>query len=240
MIYYFILAIPFILIGAQLVLTNIIVPHFKKKRLVNHLKSRSNWALIEKNEIILKNIYQGTHPKIISKSYRFLHFIRNKEFIYGEINYLSFYTLLEKAQLLEGDCFYDLGSGAGKAVLTAGLFFNLSKSCGIELLPPLHNQANNTLKKAKDWLKQKSSIQFINANFLNYDFFDADVLYVAATCLSDTTWEKLIEKMTQLKPGCRIIVATRTIQHKKFDILYRGIELMSWGLCPVTIYEKKG
>lgn len=234
--YYFLAFIPFILIGYQLAVTNILVPYFKKIKIVNELKTRSNWKLIEKKENILRTLYKGTHSKFLSKLYRFFHFIRSKEFIYGEIHFLSFYSILEKAKLADGEVFYDLGSGAGKAVLTAGLFFNVSTACGIELLPPLYHQANSIHNKVKKYLIHKDSIQFIKANFLNYDFYDADVVYVAATCLNDATWEELIEKMNQLKVGARIIVATRTISNKQFDLFYDGIELMSWGLCPVKIY----
>ena len=86
---------------------------------------------------------------------------------------------------------------------------------------------------------QIENIQFINDSFLDYDFGDADIIYVAATCLNDDTWNLLISKMASLKPSTRIIVATRMIHHEQFECLYQGIELMSWGLCPVKIYKIK-
>ena len=43
--------------------------------------------------------------------------------------------------------------------------------------------------------------------------------------------------MAHLNPGTRIIVATKSIQHVRFEMIYQGIELMSWGLCPVKIYR---
>jgi hypothetical protein len=45
--------------------------------------------------------------------------------------------------------------------------------------------------------------------------------------------------MAGLKPGSRIIVATKNIHHESFEVIYQGIELMSWGLCPVNIYKIK-
>jgi hypothetical protein len=251
MFYYFMLSVPFLLIAYRMLLTNFIVPHIKKKALNNRLKANENWPRIEETENILKNLFKGVHAKMTSITHRSSHFIRDKEFIYGEIDYLSFYTILEKAGASDQDVFYDLGAGAGKAVFTAGLFFNLSKSCGIELLPPLYQQANTQLKKAaqlfkntdneteKKYLKKINSIQFINNNFLDYDFSDASIVYVAATCLGDSTWEKLIQKMANLKPGSHIIVATKNIHHHHFEIVYQGIELMSWGLCPIKIYKIK-
>ncbi len=253
MLYYFIISLPFVFMLTRLFLTNFIIPHFKKKSLYSQMKERCEWPMIERADNILKKIYKGTYAKMTSIIYRHMHLITNNELIYGEIDFLSFFTLLEKTKPQHKEIFYDLGSGAGKAVFTAALFFDLSKSCGIELLPPLYRKANHQLKKASrlfqnskinidvKFLRHVSTILFINDNFLQYDFCDANIIYVAATCLSDTTWEQLINKMADLSPGCRIIVATKSIEHSKFELIYQGVELMSWGLCPVKIYKiKKG
>ena len=246
---YSILVLPFLVMFTWLLLTNVIIPHFKKKALYAQIQARSDGAMIKKTDHFLKHLYKGVHAKIISIIYRRLRCMTDKEFIYGEIDFLSFYTILEKAQPQPTDVFYDLGSGAGKAVFTAALFFDLSKSCGIELLPPLYKKANKLLKKAtllaeklrleagNNYSKQLASIQFINNNFLHYDLHDADIIYIAATCLSDSTWIDSIKKMAELKPGSRIIVATKRIQHENFELIFHGVELMSWGLCPVSIYK---
>lgn len=247
--FYFIIAIPFLLIILKLLLTNILVPHFKKKEQQKQLSLRGDWSSIEKKTQILKALYKKVHAKSSSIRYRLSHLIQNKEFIYGEIDFLSFYTILERTSPSTKDVFYDLGSGSGKAVLSAVLFFNVNKSIGIELLPPLYEQANTQLKKAiqrfeqhdveKEYLPQMERIQFINDSFLHYDFGDADIIYVAATCLTDATWNELISKMAGLKPGSRIIVTTRMIHHEQFESIYQGIELMNWGLSPIRIYKIK-
>lgn len=249
MVYYFIIGIPFLLVILRLVLTNILIPHYKKETLKKQLTQRSDWANIEEKTRILEALYQKVHAKASSIKYRLLHVIRDKEFIYGEIDFLSFYTILERASPSTQDIFYDLGSGAGKSVLSAMLFFNVNKAIGIELLPPLYKQSNTQREKAmqrfqqqdveKEYLPQIERIQFINDSFLHYDFQDADIIYVAATCLTDTTWNALIIKMAGLKPGSRIIVTTRIIDHEQFEAIYQGVELMSWGLCPVRLYKIK-
>lgn len=248
MMYYSIVALPFLFFFSRLFLTNWIVPYFKKRALYRRVKARSDWKVIEKKENILKQLFKNDHAKIASMVYRKMRFILDKEFIYGEIDCLSFYTLFERTEPKPQDIFYDLGSGTGKAVFTVALFFEVSKACGVELLPPLYTKANNTRNKAtllfandssdfgKKTLKSVNTIQFINNSFLDTDFSQATVIYVAATCLNDTTWESLINKMAQLRPGSRIIVATKSIMHPCFELIYKGIELMSWGLCPVRIY----
>lgn len=250
MFYYFIIAIPFLLVILRLLLTNILVPHFQKKEQKNQLNQRADWSNIEKKTRILEVLYKKVHAKSSSIRYRLLHLIQDKEFIYGEIDFLSFYTILERTSPSTKDVFYDLGSGSGKAVLSAILFFNVNKSIGIELLPPLYEQSNTQLEKAiqqfqqhdddeKEYLPQMERVQFFNDSFLYYDFGDADIIYVAATCLSDPTWNELISRMAGLKPGSRIIVTTRMINHEQFESIYQGVELMSWGLCPVRIYKIK-
>lgn len=247
--FYFIITLPFLLVILKLLLTNILVPHFKKIEQKKQLSQKFDWSSLEKKTHILEALYKKVYARSSSIKYRLLHLIQDKEFIYGEIDFLSFYTILERTSPSTKDVFYDLGSGSGKAVLSTMLFFNVNKSIGIELLPPLYEQSNTLLKKAiqrfqqhddeKEYLPQIERIQFINDSFLHYDFGNADIIYVAATCLNEPTWNELISKMAGLKPGSRIIVTTKTIHHKQFESIYQGIELMSWGLCPVRIYKIK-
>jgi SAM-dependent methyltransferase len=230
-------------------LTNFVIPYYKKRALYIQVKNELNWPRIEKIEHFLTNLFRGASGKFTSKIYRYKHFIQDKEFVYGEIDFLSFYCILKKTEPKNAELFYDLGSGTGKAVFCAALFFNLSKSKGIELLQPLHDKADFFLKKAKNYynehlnddehmfLKQINTIELLHDNFLEYDFLDADIIYVAATCLNNVTWENLITKMAKLKPGSRIIVATKSIKHERFQIIYQSVELMSWGLCPIKIYK---
>ncbi len=169
----------------------------------------------------MEALYKKVHGKASSIWYRLLHLIQDNEFIYGEIDFLSFYTILERTSPSTQDVFYDLGSGSGKAVLSAILFFNVKKSIGVELLPPLYAQSNTQLEKAiqrfqqhdveKEYLPQMERIQFINDSFLHCDFGDADIIYVAATCLTDATWNELMSKMAGLKPGSQIIVCRASI-----------------------------
>lgn len=247
MVYYVLISLPLILFFMRLLLTNHLVPYFKRQSLHQSLKTCVNGVWIQNTETFLSDLFKGTHAKISSRIYRAMHRISSKEFIYGEVDILSFYTLLQKTSPKKNDIFYDLGSGAGKAVFTAAFFFELAKSCGIELLPPLYKKACARLEQAEQlcigphpYAKKPSTIQFINDDFLTHDFFDADIIYIAATCLSDPTWRNLTQKMTGLKPGTRIIVATKSIDHPHFETLYEGTDLMSWGLCRVTIYITRG
>lgn len=248
LIWFLIILSPLVIYFGRLLFTQILVPYFKKKSLLEQMSKRSDWPDIRRKVDVLEKLFKSNYTKLTSVVFRCIHRIKSRDFIYGEIDFLSFHNILEKTKPQPNELFYDLGSGAGKAVFAAALYFNFSKSCGIELLEPLHEKASDTLNKTKSmaqsslpeeemaYLKKCSDIEFINDSFLNYDFSDANVLYVAATCLTDTTWESLVKKLANLKQGTRIIVATYTLQHDKFKLIYQGIQLMGWGLCPVKIY----
>ena len=63
---------------------------------------------------------------------------------YGEIATRAFVTALEWCRPSAGDTFIDLGSGTGKAVLTAAAHTAFSSATGVELLKPLHDAAMKT------------------------------------------------------------------------------------------------
>ena len=184
----------------------------------------------------LNSLYKGIPVEEISQNERKRLNLDEDAYICGEIKFLSFYSLLSKANPKSDEIFYDLGSGSGKAVLAAAAYFNFPKTCGIELLPALTTLSQNQLKKAN--LKNPHSIQFINDNFLNYDFTEADIIFVNATCLNYSTWENLVAKFKLLKKGSRLIVTTKKIKDEDFTLTYQGFTSMSWGVNTVNIYVK--
>lgn len=228
-----------------------IIPYLAKIDLNKRIKNHPDWKKLKTTENFLIQLYRKTNSDRISRKERKRLDLEDNEFIYGEIEFLSFFTILSKIKPRSGKVFYDLGCGSGKAVFTAAMFFDLSKACGIELLPGLCTVSNNLIKKAQklvslnntelktSLLRKISRIQFINDNFLNHNIADADIVFINATCLSSSTWELIIEKLGNLKSGSHIIVTTKKILHAEFDILYQSKELMSWGMNSVNIYKKK-
>lgn len=228
-----------------------IKPYFATININQRLKKHPEWKKIKKTEKFLISLYRRTNSYRVSLQERKRLAYQETDYIYGEIEFLTFFTILEKVKPQPGEIFYDLGCGSGKAVFTAALFFDLSKARGIESLPKLYEIANNQLKKSKiliqsydkdfqQFISNKiSHIQFFNENFLNFNFTDADIVFVNATCMSYFTWSLILEKLLLLKPGSRVIVNTKKIKHEKFDLLNQSMELMSWGINSVNIYIKK-
>ncbi len=225
-------------------------PYFIKRALNNRLKEHPQWNDVKKIEALLGKLYRGVNASRLSKKELKRLSIKNDDFVYGEVDFLSFFTLLERCQPKTGEIFYDLGSGSGKAVFSAALFFNLGKAYGIELLHDLYNLSNEQIKKCRSLIKKNDKkyydtiskkvmkINFINRNFLETNIKSADIIYINATCMNPATWDGIIQKLIELKSGSRIIVNTKKIEHERFKLLYSGGELMSWGLGRVRIYIK--
>lgn len=219
-----------------------IKPYFANKVLQAKLKQNPQWKVLLDTERFLYDLYKRVNAKAISKKERKRLAIEDDAFVYGEIEFLPFYTILEKTKPKTSDVFYDLGSGAGKAVFTAASFFDMNKACGIELLPALYHLSHQQIRKAQPMAKacqrKLSTIEFIQEDFLQFDISDGDIIFINATCLSFSSWEKILDKLMHLKIGSRVIVTSKKIQHDAFEIVSQSFELMSWGLNSVNIYRK--
>lgn len=217
-------------------------PRAAKKALRQLLQKHPQAAELVKIESFLLKLFRKVNSTRVSKQERNRLGITDDAFVYGEIEFLPFYTMLDRTRPRAGEIFYDLGSGAGKAVFAAACFFNFKKACGIELLPGLYHKANQLQQMAQSQpnipADKLRSIAFINNNFMNIDFTDGDVIFINATCLDYTTWQNLLQKLAQLKPGSRVIVTTKKIPLPEFKLVYEGREPMSWGLNSVNIYSK--
>jgi hypothetical protein len=247
--YYLILSLPFVFFFSRLFLTNYAVPTLKKRHLRKLIGTRINAKAIFEVESFLILLFKKNYSKTLSRIYRLLKYKNDREFIYGEIDLLAFHHIIEKSEPKHGEIFYDLGSGSGKAVFSAALYFDFKICFGVELMDVLYKNSLTSLDKAKHLIKTKafpedgyshklSKIRFIKSDFLTHDFSDADIIYLAATCLSDDTFRNLINKISMTKIGTRVVVATRKIHHDAFELVHDSVELMGWGLCHLRIYRR--
>lgn len=216
---------------------------------IAEIQTYENGTKILAAENILSALFGNINYTAISKAERERLQITEDAFVYGEIEFLSFIILLHKANPKPQEIFYDLGSGSGKAVFTAALCFELV-SYGIEYLPALDALCNQKLEELKNrievsgsefsktLLKSANYIKFLNQDFLECDFNNANIIFLNATCCSFTTLEALFTKFQRLKKGCRIIIVTKRIPLDNFQIIYEGKIPMSWGSATVRIYLK--
>jgi len=141
-----------------------------------------------------------------------------REWVYGEVEFNHFVEVVKSANPRRGEKFVDLGSGMGKAVFAAHLYFQFGTCKGIEFLDDLHANANtfarsfdNEIKMLFDEQKRAQRIDFEHKNFMHANWKDADVLFVCATAFSDDLMASISKKCELLKPGARIITITRQL-----------------------------
>jgi hypothetical protein len=121
---------------------------------------------------ILKKNYQSIPSYSISKQYRITQEPTNSDLIYGELSVHSFLYLLALIPKKNNALIYDLGSGDGKLLLSAVLFFKNLTAIGIEKVTDLQKIAFElSLALNANIQKNYSSLLFLHQDFLNTDYF---------------------------------------------------------------------
>lgn len=171
---------------------------------------------------------------------------------YGEIRCTSFAELLNEFLPECRGFFVDIGSGTGKAVLTAAMS-GFSRCLGVEIVGKLHDCAMTGFARAKGkegLIPDSAQIEFIvGDSFANVDKWQgADVIFAPTTCFTDELMEQLSASLKKVKPGAYIINTTRMIKSndvklisKKRSRYARGsLEFMLWRRVPIppTTEEK--
>ena len=80
----------------------------------------------------------------------------NTELVYGEIDFHSFASILERVNIPQGSLFVDLGHGTGKALCVARLLFGdrFSRIHGVEILEDLHLQSEQIVGALQEKLHE--------------------------------------------------------------------------------------
>jgi precorrin-6B methylase 2 len=124
--------------------------------------------------------------------------------------------VLKLANPQQGECFVDIGSGSGKAVLLAAHCFPFEKAYGIEIMESLHEAAEQALAAYSACTKQQTSISFQrNDAFAVKWESDADIVFAPTTCYTDEMYAKMLKQAERLREGARLIVSTRPINNPK-------------------------
>ncbi len=183
--------------------------------------------------------YQKIPTYSLSKQYREAQKSDDPDLIYGELSVLDFLYLLSLIPKKMPCKIYDLGSGDGKLLLSAVLFFKGIKAIGVETVSTLQNVAATiALSKLVAISKNNCSLDFIEDSFLKKDFSDANIIYLNAAALKKTTWDELSEKFKNLKQGTYVISVVRKLDDPLFSQIYSGMHNCSWGKAWVYIYQK--
>ncbi|MFT4343114.1 MAG: hypothetical protein ACMXYE_00020 [Candidatus Woesearchaeota archaeon] len=122
---------------------------------------------MKKKFLSLRKLYDEFHQEMLMQN-RLL--VKDTGIGYWGVSPLhELFDLFEKTGLKKHKKFLDLGSGDGRAVLTARLFTN---AAGIEYDNELHKHAVRLAKKAN------VDVTFINDDFFNHALHEYDYLFI--------------------------------------------------------------
>jgi SAM-dependent methyltransferase len=191
-------------------------------------------------------LYKGVDGYGIWDRNRWFHKEHLESLGYGEVGPDGFLDALRRAAPQPGEVFYDLGSGTGKAVFLAAMLFDFKKAVGIELMDSLGLVARKLLAKYDATYRpempeaqQHQELAFIDGSFLEKDFSDADVVFTHSTLFSPPLWDKLVARMESLKPGARVVCATKDITSEAFELKEDFRVVMPWGAPHMKLYVRR-
>ncbi len=191
---------------------------------------------------IFSTLYEDVRGYELSFSARKKLDYHDRGHTYGEIIFDEFQALLKDLHPQDGEVFYDLGSGTGKAVIAAALLFPFKKVVGVELLDELCFASVHVLERLKAEGASHSfelpEIQFYQKDFLKFDFSDADVVFAHATCFHDGQLRLLQPQLEKLKKGSRLLVVSKPIGSPIYKLVGTSERPFSWGKATLHSYLK--
>ncbi len=148
---------------------------------------------------------------------------------YGETPFTTWLQLVSLMQLQPHENFAELGCGTG--ILSLYLSFCLGiHVTGVDTIETFISNANHLA------MQFQLPAEFRAISVLDLDLSAFQVMYCVATCFSETTRQALSEKMSECRPGTRILVVTHELEHPR---LQKQTELtlpFAWGRDTVYLY----
>lgn len=213
---------------------------YKQQRKYWRLRAWQKNLELNKHLPTLQKIYQDIDGFALSRQARLNYDVL--DYIYGEINFLSFIALLSLAKPNQHTVFYDLGCGVGKAVIASALVFPMQKSVGVEILPELYNsscQALELLMQFESATTAAGKVHFILGDFLKVNLDEANFVFVNSSTLFDTTWKSLCQRLDDLPHIQTVITTSKPLLSKLFSPERHTTIQMSWGVVPAYIHFRK-
>ena len=141
--------------------------------------------------------FEGTDAHFTSENDR--TFLDKIEYTYGEVSAIHFSPILEYVNPQPGEVFIDLGCGGGRPQSIAALFYpDLKMARGIEILTKLCDLARETTTNVKNNAAkaglQAAPMEVIEADILQSDWSEGDIVYSSSVCFTDILTEGIADK----------------------------------------------
>ncbi len=190
---------------------------------------------------LFEDLYDGIGGYNLSLSGRGDMSYHDTSYTYGEIVPESFVRMLSQASPKAGEVFYDLGSGTGKAVILADMYFDFASAKGIEYIGPLHQAASEVLReyqRRRSGQAPAPQVEFVHGDFLETPYEDADIVFAHATCFHEGIMLELARRLEKLKKGARFISVSRHLDSPYFSLQHSKDYSFTWGAATVHTYYK--
>jgi len=195
---------------------------------------------------IYEDLYKEINGRSLSLEGRESQQLSSKSFVYGEAVLNPFIELIKEANPAPGGVFLDAGSGTGKAVFIAHLFFDFKKSVGVELLEALYKASEQVLERyEKEFRPQIKNdvgdreVKFIHGNILDIDYSNADLVFMNSTCFQEDLMEGLVPYVNDMKPGSTLVTLSKSINSPAFELYKQKMFEFSWGQGTGFYHRKK-
>ncbi len=176
-------------------------------------------------------------------------------FVYGEVDFLSFCKVLLLVHVPPNGVFVDLGCGSGTCIAAAILApFYYSKYCpstklnpfsrfiGIDLMKSKIDDCTRLLLEMEAIVGRAAwpEVSVIYDNFLNVDWTHADVVYTCATCFAQDQLDLLFQRFSDLKVGCYVIIMDNMAlaDSPLFSVVGSAQCVASWGHSNAYVYRR--
>lgn len=157
------------------------------------------------------------------------------EFTYGEVDFIHFRSLLPYCDLQPGQQFWDLGSGAGKCLLTLALSYPaLQRVVGVELLEDLCQLSREVVSRAAS--PAMAPIHIIQGDLFEVDWTLADCLYCANLCFPQELVERQTDLFERLRAGAKILSLVKLPSRSFLQLAHSFKVKMTWGKAEIFLY----
>jgi SAM-dependent methyltransferase len=156
----------------------------------------------------LKELYPSTtHDSGLDKDYS------GHKITYGEMDYSGIDQIVSNFPNQPFTSFLDIGSGRGKLCLYIASEPSITKSVGIELVTPRHDDALNLKRQLDNFNRFTNKVEFINQDFLTCDlsqFVDTNPLvWISNLCFDRELTNQVFNKLIDGMPSGTIIACSK-------------------------------
>lgn len=165
----------------------------------------------------------------------------DERYIYGATPWLALLRLTENLELGPEEVFVELGCGTGHFCFFMQQVFGV-QAIGLEALNTFVMNAKEIMAElaAPPHELQFEGLQFLNLDFLHFNFSRGTLFYAAWTCFPVPLREAILEKFfKECKPGTRLLVLTHRLEDPRLELLREVETFFSWGRDVARLYQKR-